>query len=491
MKTRYSILKAKLALVLWLSLLASCSDFTDIRPKGKSLLTSTNDLELLLNQNMELVTRDLGYVGGDFIYSYSDVRPDFLLENKSRSTLLFGFFDNEASIRRIELLTTSDNYYTTCYSWIGKMANPILQQLEAASGETSKKTQLKSEALAWRAFGHYLILQKYAKAYHPQTAATDPGVIYLTDSVDINVNQKKKSVKACYELALNDINEAIRLDGVPLTPTNKQRLSKAAVYAVKAHICMAMRDYGEAEAAAKEALRLNGTLYDYWAHAETKTNNYGGAYQVAVVTSMNNPEVYMAFPEYISYYWIPPEVSADIEAGYSRWYLYYKSSDSNLGKPDDGKPTAAENAGLPGWDGAFLDVSAYDNTSGLTASFMYLYVAECEIRSGNVDAGMDYLDALRKNRLPADAYRPLKGRVTTRVEAIRKLQQTSFAELVWTGWNFMQRKRWNLESEWAKTLSRTIAGVTYTLEPTSDLWVFPFPQPAREVNPNLISNHNR
>ena len=68
MKTRYSILKAELTLVLWLSLLASCSDFTDIRPKGKSLLTSTNDLELLLNQNMrynisvELKTWKISYM---------------------------------------------------------------------------------------------------------------------------------------------------------------------------------------------------------------------------------------------------------------------------------------------------------------------------------------------------------------------------------------------------------------------------------------------
>ena len=59
---------AVLALLLLL-LVSSCSDFTDIKPKGKNLLNSTNDLELLLNNEMETKITDFYEVGSDVIYS--------------------------------------------------------------------------------------------------------------------------------------------------------------------------------------------------------------------------------------------------------------------------------------------------------------------------------------------------------------------------------------------------------------------------------------
>lgn len=488
---KFNKIKSCLAVVLTLLLAAGCSDFTDIQPKGKSLLNTVNDLDLLLNQDKALTVRPLNNVGGSAIFSYDDVTANFLVENKSLSTLLFGFFDDDASIKRIEELTTSDDYYSTCYSWIGKMANPILTQLSVASGDDTKKNALRSEALAWRAYGHYLILQKFAKAYNPAKAAQDPGVIYLTEDVDITQLQPKKTVQECYDLALKDINEAISLDGVPKTPTSKQRLSKAAVYAIKAHICMAMQKYTEAEDAAKKALELGGSLNNYWSNVTTKTNSFGGSYQESVFESLSDPEVYLCIPDYFNYLWVDPKDISQIEPGYARWYLYPKSSDAYRGKPDDGEPSPDERVGLPGWDGPASDHSTHDNISGLAAPNMYLIIAEAELRKGDIGEAMHNLDILRQSRLPEDKYQPLQGVVTTKGEAIKKLQQVSFEELLFTGWTFMQRKRWNTESEWATTLSRTIAGVTYTLEPGSNLWVFPIPKPARDANPNLTSNKNK
>lgn len=479
---------AVLALLLLL-LVSSCSDFTDIKPKGKNLLNSTNDLELLLNNEMETKITDFYEVGGDVIYSYSNVISALSVDNPTRSAYLMGWKDSDADITRLELLTTSDSYYTNFYSYIGKICNPILQQLDGASGDEAKKNQLRAEALALRAYFHFMLLQKYAKAYNPATADTDPAIAYMTEDVDISTPQPKKTVKEAYDLALKDINEAISLNALPETNASLMRINRAAAYAIKAHICMAMRDYTAAEDAAKQALAVQGELYDYWAHATTQ-NSYGGVeYQTATVDCRKNPESYFILPDLIFYSWVEPASWNAIEEGYSTRDLMPTMGKMYKGYAGGAYDDYGALLGLPGWNTGY-DLTNYVNESGLCSPMMYLICAECEIRSGNIDQGMDYLDQLRAKRLPADKFTALKGKVKTQAEAIAKLKATSFAENLWTGWNFIQRKRWNAEDGWKETLHRTIGDTTYTLEPTSNLWVFPFPNSARSMNPNLTSNKN-
>lgn len=478
-------------------MLTSCTDFTEIEPKGMSMLGSVEELELLLNQNMELSLTQLSTVGGSTIYGPEDILADFNSVNKQISTLLNGYFDDNASVSRIESLTTSDGYYSECYSWVGTTANPILNQLPYAKGSDEKKRQLKSEALALRAYAHFMILQKYAKAYNASSAANDPGVIYLTEDIDITVNQEKKSVKECYEMALADINAAIEEGGLPTTRANACRLSKAAGYAIKAHICMALQKYAEAEEAAKQALNQNKSIYPYWDNVITETNRWGGTYQYASLNDMENPEVYMCLPSFFYYLWVTPADWDNMENGYYTKDLVNKVRNAYIGMPESAREDETnipkdEQIGLPGWQSIDnLGGGNYDNDSGLTSPMMYLYCAECELRAGNIDNAMDYLDQLRKVRMSAAAYTPLKGAVKSKADAITWMKRVSFEENVWNGWNFIQRKRWNVEPEWETTLSRTINGTTYTLSPKSNLWVFPFPLAARNANPYLTSNKNQ
>ena len=191
-----------------------------------------------------------------------------------------------------------------------------------------------------------------------------------------------------------------------------------------------------------------------------------------------------------------PEDWNNMEDGYYTKELVNKVSNASLGMPEEAKTeenkTTDEIVGVPGWEAIDnLGGDQYDNTSGLATPMMYLFCAECELRAGNIDAAMDYLDQLRKGRMSEETYQPLKGTVNNRADAIDWMKRVSFEENVWSGWNFVQRKRWNLESEWETTLSRTIGGTTYTLSPNSNLWVFPFPAPARQANPNLTSNKNK
>ncbi len=487
------------SLIAGAMMLASCSDFTELQPKGKNLLSTTNDLELLLNcycngeypEDNSPATRDIRNLGGDVIYTYSDAAPTLSLEPRPKNAYLWGFLDSEDDITRFELLTTSDSYYEGIYSWIGTIANPILSQLDMAKGPEDKKAALKAEALTLRAYGHLLILQKFSKAYNPATAANDPAIVYLRETDDIQTPQPKKTVQEAYELALEDINAAIATNAMPKNAINGIRFNKAAMYAVKAHICMNMAKYDEAKEAAKLALAENNFLYDYYANIQELPDMSGGTYKLSMIDCLANPENYSNIVDFCYFSYVVPEAWNSIEPGYAVADLF-DLQDRAYG-PEAFQMYASmgylTDLDAAGWKCA-SSFNEHINLSGLTSPFMYLYMAECEVRAGNIDAGMEWLDKLRSKRLDPATYAPLKGAVTTKADAIAKIKQTSFGENIWSGWNFMQRKRWNVEVEWETTLTRTIAGKTYTLSPKSNLWVFPFPNNVRGKNANLTSNRN-
>lgn len=472
----------------------SCSDFTDIQPKGKSLLATTNDLDLLFNNEMELSSTDLRNVGGDVLYAYSSVASAIAQPNKTRTALLYSLSDTPDDITRLEILTSSDSWYSDLYGYIGRICNPVLQQIDAATGDETKKNALKAEALTLRAYYHYLLLQKFAKAYNPATAATDPAIAYMTDTADIKVPQPKKTVQEAYDLCLKDIDDAIALNAMPTTQPTAYRPNRAAMYATKALICLNMQKYSDAEAAAKEALSLNSSLYDYYANAET-AHSYGGEpYLSCSVTCNKNPENYFCLAEMPFYFWVNPVMAAKFEPGYATYALFPTMNKAYKGIGTV-MPSYAiyENygalIGLDGWD-AGQDLEKYSNDSGLTAPMMYLVLAECELQSGSIDAAMGYLDQLRAKRLDPETYKPLKGTVTAKADAIAAFKADYTAENVWGPWVFIGRKRWNVSADWQETLTRTIAGTTYTLSPKSNLRVFPFPSAVRENNPNMTSNKN-
>ena len=478
------------SLVAGAMMLASCSDFTDITQKGKNLLASTDDLELLLNETKEIWGNDMRACTG-VIYAYSSVSSQVAQPNKSRMAILYSF--DESQLERFEQLTTSDSYYSNIYGYIGKVANPILTQLDAASGTDAEKKALKAEALTLRAFSHYLLVQKYAKAYS-SSAASDPAIVLLTEDVDIQTPQPKATVQEVYDQCLKDINEAIALNAMPETAASIYRMNKASMYAVKAHICLGMQDYTGAIEAANQALALNNKLYDYWANA-SETYSYGGTpYFVSGIGCDENPETYFAMVNSVYYTWVNPEISNRFEDGYATFSLedsmmkMYKGISAVM-------PAYAVyeqyNAilGLPGWSDGY-DFDHYSNDSGLCTPMMYLVQAEAYLQSGNIGAAMGALDMLRAKRIQENNYHGYQGVITTKAAAIEAFKATYLAENIWTQtWNYFGFKRWNAYgADWQETLSQNIGGQTYSIAPTSQFWVFPFPTNVSSKNPNLTWN---
>jgi hypothetical protein len=116
-------------------LTGSCSDFTDVQPKGKNLLSTTDQLEMLLNNEFYMRVNDMRHISGDIIYAFENVPTLISRPNKTLSAILITW--DVANQDKMAELTSSDNDYAGWYGVIGKIANPILSLVDKAEGEES------------------------------------------------------------------------------------------------------------------------------------------------------------------------------------------------------------------------------------------------------------------------------------------------------------------------------------------------------------------
>lgn len=477
-KTIYSLLAAAVLL------LTSCESFTDLEPKGKNLLTTTDQLEMLLNKEYEGCSSDMRQMAGDMLYAYDNLATTISKPVKTRTVIIWTY--DEANMDKMAELTSSDGDYTEFYGYIGTVANPILTKVDAATGSDAAKNQLKCEALTLRAWSLYMLVNKFAKAYNPATAANDPGIINMTEDKDIQTPQPKSTVQEIYEQILNDVNEAIELNGLPDVAVNKMRFNKPAAYAIKALALLSMQKWDEAEEAAKQAIAINGAINNYNTSYLGTTQGYylGNTYDVINRGKKGTEEDYFLNGNLEFYNAYPKATQDNFEKGHA-----YLTKMSNMAMAYDYTMDPGESSlGESGYMQTY-DFNSLWNDGGLRSTQMYLAIAECETHKGNYDTAMEYLDMVRVNRIDPADYTPLKGTVSTEAEAIAHVKQVTENEDVYSANIFIDKKRWNQCDGWKQTYTRTIAGKTYSIAPDSKMWIFPFPKSVLNNNDQITQNY--
>lgn len=402
-----------LCLLGMLNLTVSCSDFTDVQPKGKNLLSTTTELEMLLDSEFSTSSSDWSMMCGDLIYCLENIPNLISKPQKTRTSIILTWDESEQDY--MAELTTDDGDYSAFYGIIGTIANPVLARVDAAEGDAALKNQLKCEALVLRAYFHYLLVNKFAKAYNPATASQDPGIPYMTEDMDVAELSVKLTVKQVYEHILTDLQEAIDLDGLPDVAVNRMRVNKPFAYAAKAMVLLSMQRFDEAENVAKEVLAMNDKVSNY----NEMTTTYTGIILQNTYDVLLRPRL---------------ECEEDLFFTFRRTY-YDAFTPYGWNLFEDGHATRdkliidrmmydfMEGMGngntIMGLDYTLtMDMESGWNGAGLKTTDMYLLVSEVEIRNGHYDEAMAALDKIRANRIDPTLYEPLEGRVQTEEEAI-------------------------------------------------------------------------
>jgi starch-binding outer membrane protein, SusD/RagB family len=137
---------------------------------------------------------------------------------------------------------TPTYYWNACYEAIAA-ANHALEAIANAPDPAAYRAQ-QGEALVARAYAHFMLVTLFAKVYDPATAATDPGIPYVTAPEKVVFGQyDRHTVAYVYEQIEKDLTQ-----GLPLINNNAYRIPKyhfntAAAHAFAARFYLFKQDY--------------------------------------------------------------------------------------------------------------------------------------------------------------------------------------------------------------------------------------------------------
>lgn len=451
-------------------MLTGCNDYLDIKPKGEKIPTTVSDYETLLNY--------------ESVQKVSDTYPAYLtddvfLPDVAEGTATPGLNSVDQSIRNLYLFkkevfgdAQDDGFWFASYNRIYYYNTVIDNIMNADGSDEQQKLSIRAEALISRALEYLYLVNGYAKHYDVRTAESDPGVPLILDEDISKKNLVRASVKDVYAQIQSDLQTA--LPNLPMQAKgNAFRASKAAGYGVLAKMYLYMGNYTEALKAANEVLEINNSLLDLKKYAVVKPQSSIG--RTNVPQDIDNPEnIYIKFAPYV--YGLSSKVfgSDELISLFSeddmRLQVYFTKNFRNI--PTDKYVWAP-------YLRANLAVSSPE---------IYLIAAECEAREGSVERAMSLINKLRDNRIKNNT--PLVA--IDRSDALQKVLEERRRELAMSGMvRYIDLKRLNQESQFAKTVTHVTGEGTFRLEPNSPLYVLPIPAKVMRFNKNSMQQNER
>jgi len=426
-------------------MLTGCNDYLDIKPKGEKIPKTVTDYETLLNY--------------ESVQKVSDTYPTYLtddvyLPDVAQGTTTPGLNSVDQSILNLYLFkkdvfgeAQDDGFWFASYNRIYYYNTVIDNIMDAEGPSEQQKHSIRAEALISRALEYLYLVNGYAKHYDVRTADTDPGVPLILDEDISKKDLVRASVKDVYAQIQSDLQAA--LPNLPAQPKgNAFRASKAAGYGILAK------------------------MYLYMGNLVKVQSSIG---RTNVPQDIDNPEnIYIKFAPYV--YGLSSKVfgSDELISLFSeddmRLQVYFTKNFRNI--PTDKYVWAP-------YLRANLAVSSPE---------IYLIAAECEAREGSIERAIALINKLRDNRIKNNT----DIVATDRNDALQKVLEERRRELAMSGMvRYIDLKRLNQESQFAKTVTHVTGEGTFSLEPNSPLYVLPIPAKVMRFNKNSMKQNER
>lgn len=431
--------------LIFVFILFACSDdYLDKKPNKSLVVPSTlEDLQALLDNSSQVmnVVPALGVIGSDDL------------------------FTNEAGWQGYALATERNSYTwtsdifggdITCGDWNFPYqqvfyANVVLEGLEKIAVDASNETQwkaIKGSAQFFRAHAFYHLAQLFTAPYDETTAESSTS-IPLRPTADVNAPIERSTLSQTYNQIIQDLEEAIEF--LPLTSAIKTRPSKVAAWAMLSRVALTMEDYDKAEHYANLSLEQHPTLLDYSTLTASATRP---------IPAMSDEMLFYAAA--INYSFITSTMS------YVDTVLYSQYAADDLRRAVFFRLRATNR---------YTFKAHYTGTSlmfgGIANDEVYLNRAEARVRNGNVAGALEDVNALLVKRWKTGTFIPIEE---TNAEALLNIILAERRkELLFRGNRWTDLRRLNKDANLAKTLSRTLGNVEYTLPPNDKRYVYPVP----------------
>jgi len=428
-------MKKIIILGLLVALNSACNpDFLDIKRDRKQVVPETlDDFNLLLG--------DVSLFSGSSASSMrSAAAEEFTLSESAWGLLTTQGERNAYSWQDERFIGTECPDWNYGYKRI-LSAHIILEglaKIERTSGNANVYDQIKGKALFHRANANFQLASEFAapigdeehRAYGlPLRKSADPQEVSI-----------RSSVSETYDSILEDLLAAQQLLGDE--STDFYQPSKSTANAMLARVYLAMGRYNDALEAAKIVLDGAGKLLNYQNFSASSRYSFPSR-------GVGNSEILFYDQGYSTESVAPTKgrINADLITSYAendlRKNLFFK----------------LESDGLYSYKGSYVGSSSV--FTGLALDEMYLIYAECLIRAGQVQLGLDKLNELLVTRFAKNTYQEYKGLEKNAALDLVLLERRK--QLLIRGLRWIDLRRFNFIENRNIELHRTLAGKIYTI----------------------------
>lgn len=380
------------------------------------------------------------------------------------------------------------DYVWSFYYDLISNANRIIKnidKIECLTSEEALRDNIKAQALTYRAYAHYNLVQIFAESYKIGGANTQLGVPYMLEP--ISDGQPRNTVAEVYAKVTADLDAAIALfSGKPSSRIDRSHIDLSIAQAIYARVGLTTGDWTKAATMAKVA-RSKYTLSPTYGIIFDGDGNI-----VSVWNQSSNPEwmwganlideQQTSFASWFSH--VDPYFGGYNSLGNQRLgstQIYDFMNDSDMRKElfdtISGKPRVGYKFTTGG------DWSKADYLY-MKSGEMYLIEAEAQARSGNFVAAQDVLFDVVSMRDPEYVKPTLVGEAL-----IDHIIMQRRCDLWGEGQRYFDLKRYN------KGMDRNNCGMDLTqtngviVVPADDKrWLWLIPKQEMDSNPQMVQN---
>lgn len=482
--------------------LQACQNFLDVKPKNVKVVSTIEDYRDILASYMRLLKTvdpdQQPVLGDEFNYPLFDVAEAFsvytgearlLNSNPALFDPNLGRYTKEA-VNRCTWMLPNQKAWERYYSFLGPI-NMIIGGLEEVGGDNENlRNYVKGEALVWRAFAYFKLLQYYAPYKNDKYGVP----VYLKPYEDpASAMPERKSQKEVYAQILKDCSEAGAL--LEMTPTvswncayNADFLNAmmASVYTYKA--MSAAKEEGDWKKAEQHAGAV--TAYRKLSNdAENLRAMFNCDPKLGGVKAFTNDEFtlrivdgsngnLLAFKQaYGNEVFIPLFTTVDQTADLD-FYDRYKDDDIRKGVyfEENAMDGTIEN---DKYNLFTPDFESFTVNGGVLMPFrlaeMYLIQAEALVRQGKDGEARTVLDEFKSGRYADVAASYTEAELLDEILKERELEFFHENDFRW-----LDMKRLGIRVE------RVINGTAYVLEPDDFRYCLPIPKDEMKNNLKMV-----
>lgn len=483
-------LKIAIASILLAGTLGSCKkEFLETAPTSS---TSTVDA-------FRTTKNAWAAVNGIHRYMYSQIYGSQSQGGQSGNMLYIDIYGDDVVFPNVSNSWLQDEYkwlahinpsrysnlyqYGFYYSVIGN-ANMIIVNIDNSEGPQADKDAIKAQALTYRGWAYFNLVQMFGKRYVAGQPNSDLGVPLVLEPSTTPI--PRNTVAEVYTQINADLTQAISLfESAKYNRPNKSNFNVNVAKGIKARVALTTQDWTTAAQLAKEA--RNGYTLMTRTQYTSGFNNYDNAewlWGSRIIPAETN--YFYSFFAYMSMNFNSTAIRATPKAIFS--VLYNKMSDTDIRKSlfdPTGKNTAdfplpASNyTRVPYHHKKFLVENPANSTGDvpyMRAAELYLIEAEALAKAGNNTQAADVLYEVAVSRDPSYVKSTKTGQ-----DLVEEIWWQRRMELWGEGFRFYDLKRTGSKLDrTGGNHNATYTNGVMTVEANDPRWQLPIPQ--QEIN---------